>query len=262
MGADVTVLIPSYNPGRYLLEALDSVFKQTYKNWHIIVIDDASTDNSITLAKHYIHDPKVTLLRNTRNIGQVKSLNRGLVLVETPYTVQLDSDDWFFPDSLQVLVSAAEELPLNVALISGNIKLVIEDPSAKVIREEIWKNRSFKERYDFLLADCSQWPRFYRTHALKSFGGWPTYGPYEGRYMEDRRILYRLIEDYEFKWINHDLYIHRRHAKNQTNLIQIYNEMTEWVVCDALKRWGDQYDPVFREDSSGRKRIIGLKSKT
>ena len=47
MDSKVTVLIPFYNPGAYILEALDSVYAQTYKGWKIILIDDASTDGSL-----------------------------------------------------------------------------------------------------------------------------------------------------------------------------------------------------------------------
>jgi len=254
----VTILIPSYNPGRYLVEALDSVFKQTYPYWKAIIIDDASTDKSLQEASGFLNNPRVTLLHNTKNIGQAKSLNRGFSLADTPYTVQLDSDDCFLPETLEVLVGEAEKLPDKVGLISGNIKLIFEDSKGNVFREEVWKNRSFSERYDFLLADCSQWPRFYRTAALTNIGGWPTYGPYEGRYMEDRRVLYRLIEDYEFHWVDRELYIHRRHNKNQTNLTHIYNEMTEWLIHDTLARWGNQYDPVFRINRCCRKEIIDL----
>lgn len=254
----VTVLIPSYNPGNYLLKALESVFEQTYTGWHVIVIDDASTDRSITEAGRFLQDPRVTLLCNKLNLGQSKCLNRGLALTDTPYAVQLDSDDWFSSDALEVLIGIAEASPPDIAVFSGNLRLVIEDKDGKMIKEEIWKNRSFQERYDFLAADCSQWPRFYRTAALKKVGGWPTDDPYEGRYMEDKRILLRLIEQYRFHWTDRLLYHHRRHRKNQTNLTDVYNAMQEWAVADALQRWGNEYRAVFKTDVFGRKKLAGL----
>lgn len=258
METTITVLLPTYNAGRYLLKALHSVFTQTISHWQIIIIDDASTDNSINLAKYYTDDSRVTLLRNPINLGQSKSLNLGLTLSQTAYTVQLDSDDWFNPDTLEVLYTAAESSADTIALFSGNLNLVLENEEGNLIMEEIWRNRSFNERYDFLLADCSQWPRFYRTAALKEIGGWPTDDPYEGRYMEDKRILLRLIENSEFLWLDHVLYNHRRHSGNQTNLTQIYNEMTEWTIRDALNRWGDKFNPVLKKDLFGRMRLVSL----
>jgi len=254
----ITVLLPSFNAGSYLLEALASVFQQTYPYWHIIVVDDASTDNSISAAKRYFADSRVTLLTNMHNFGQSKSLNQGLALVRTPYAVQLDSDDWFHPNALAVLYAAAEKLPEKVALISGNLQLVIQNQAGSSVKAEIWRNRSFTDCYDFLLADCSQWPRFYRTSALRTVGGWPTDDPYEGRYMEDKQILFRLIENHEFYWLDEVLYYHRRHSGNQTKLKQIYNELTEWVIRDTLKRWGNLYEPVFKEDFFGRKRLLRI----
>ena len=49
MSSKVTVLIPFYNSGRYLVDAIESVFSQTYKNWKLILINDASTDHSLSL---------------------------------------------------------------------------------------------------------------------------------------------------------------------------------------------------------------------
>lgn len=258
MKPTVTVVIPSYNAGRYLLTALDSVFKQTYREWQLIVVDDASTDHSIDEARSFLKDSRVRVHRNRENLGQSKCLNQGLALTRTPYLLQLDSDDWFSPDTLATMHAAAEKLPDCVALVSGNLKLVIEDAEGNFIKEAVWRNRSFSDRYDFLLADCSQWPRFYRTAALEAVGGWPVDDPYEGRYMEDKRILFRLIEKYRFHWIDKTMYYHRRHSKNQTNLTGIYNELAEWTICDALKRWGGRYKPVFREDAFGRKKLLKL----
>jgi len=258
LSATITVLLPTFNGGSYLAEALVSVFQQTYPYWRIIVIDDASTDNSISAAKSFFADKRVTLIANQENLGQSKSLNKGLALVKTAYTIQLDSDDWFHPHTFALLQAAAEKLPVKVALISANLQMVIQNNDGSIIRGEIWRNRSFSDRYEFMLADCSQWPRFYRTSALRDVGGWPINDPYEGRYMEDKQILFRLIESYEFYWINEVLYYHRRHSQNQTNLKQIYNELTEWVIRDTLKRWGNRYEPVFKEDIFGRKRLLRL----
>jgi glycosyltransferase involved in cell wall biosynthesis len=256
--ATITVLLPSFNGGSYLAEALASVFQQTYPYWQIIVIDDASTDNSISAAKRFFTDSRVALIRNKQNLGQSKSLNQGLTLVQTAYAVQLDSDDWFHPSTLAVLYATAEQLPEKVALISGNLQLVIQNQDGSITKGEIWRNRSFTDRYDFMLAGCSQWPRFYRTSALRNVGGWPTTDPYEGRYMEDKQILFRLIENHEFYWVDQLLYYHRRHSGNQTKLKQIYNELTEWVIRDTLKRWGNLYEPVFKEDFLGRTRLLQL----
>lgn len=241
----VTVLIPFYNPGKYLKEAVESVLMQTYENWKLILIDDGSTQEYFSQIQSYVTDKRITLIRNPRNLGQSKSLNEGLKLVDTPYTVQLDSDDWFYPHTLEVLVREAEKQPADVAVVSGNINIVFEDAYGNRIANDVMKGRSFQDRYDFLLANLSLWPRFYRTSCLRHIGGWPTDDPYEGRHLEDKRVLYRLIEHFRFHWVDHMLYNCRRHNNNQTNQTAVYSEMTKWAVNDALRRWGSRYKPVF-----------------
>ncbi len=257
MGPEVTVLVPTYNSGAYLAEALESVFYQTYTNWKLIIVDDASTDDSLATIKEYTADSRVTVVRNHCNKGQSQSLNKGLALVDTPFTVQLDADDWYLPHTLEVLVRKAHTLPQRFAVISGNIEIIFEDSQGGVMGTAVWKNRSFHDPYDYLLANNSLWPRFYRTKALERIGGWPVDDPYEGRYMEDR-ILLRLIEHYDFYWVDQILYKHRRHGKNLTNEIAIYNKIIEWAVYDALKRWGDKYDPVFKCSGKNLKKVVKL----
>jgi len=254
----VTVVIPSYNPARYLIEALDSVFLQTYGHWNIVIVDDASTDKSLAYVKDYLTDKRVKLIRNAVNLGQSRCLNIGLSATTTPYLLQLDADDWLEPDALSILVQAAEQQSGKVGLISGIMNVVIENKHGRPIRSYTMKNRSFQDRYDFLLANVSQWPRFYRTEALMAIGGWPTDDPFEGRYLEDKRVLLRLIEKYHFHWIDVPLYNHRRHLSNQTNRVRDFREITEWMVRNTLERWGDGYEPVFAE-KNGWLEVVRLK---
>lgn len=280
MGSKVTVLIPFYNPGSYILEALDSVFLQTYKDWQIILIDDASTDNTVTIIEDYLKDPRVRLVRHSQNMGQSKSMNTGLKQVETPFLIQLDADDWFYPHTLEILIKETETNPEEIAVFSGNINVLFEFSKNEAIRKRnrniqllkkqerlrtkaqtIVRGRSFQNRYDFLMANCSVWPRFYLTSALQSVGGWPVDDPYEGRYAEDLSVLLRLIENYRFHWVDEVLMNHRRHNYNQSNMEKIYGEVIEWRVRDTLKRWGDDFEPIFKTTKKGWKVVTQLKAK-
>ncbi len=260
----VTVLIPSYNPGDYLRDALTSLLRQTYKGWKVVVVDDGSTDDSLERAGHLIRATRALVISNPVNRGQSKASNVGLKKVDTPWTVQLDADDWFPENALQTLVSAARKVPPDVAVLHGNMKIYVEEfsPVAEVINERylIKKGQQYDDRYAFLLSNASVWPRFYRTSTLRRIGGWPTDDPYEGRYLEDKRILFRLIEHYRFHWIDEVLYVHRRHDYNQTeNKMAAYRFITEWNIRNTLKRWGDSREPVFDIDDHGWKRIVGFR---
>ena len=200
-------------------------------------------------------------MHHSHNLGQSSSMNTGLSLVDTPFLIQLDADDWFYQETLKVLVNEAKKQPKDVGLISGNINFVYEDSRGEKLRQQIKKGRAFNEKYEFLLANRSVWPRFYRTEALKGVGGWPIDDPYKGRYVEDLRVLFYLIERYRFHWIDKPMLNHRRHTNNQTNNMELIGEVVEWAIKDTLKRWGNEFEPIITTDEEGWTVITGLKSK-
>ncbi|WLD94940.1 glycosyltransferase family 2 protein [Alkalihalobacillus sp. AL-G] len=251
--SEVTVLTASYNPGSFLKQAIDSVRSQTYSGWRHIIIDDASTDDSLSLISDHLQDPRVLLLRNKQNLGQSKAQNRGLEHVDTPYILMLDSDDWLFPYTIEVLLEETKKVSEDVALICGN-KQVIYEYGGKVLGQvsETW-GQTFDDRYTFILANYVPYPRLYRTSALLKVGGWPTDDPYEGRYLEDRRMDVKLIEHYKIHWIDRMLYNYRKREDSLSAKFSQINDMIEWNIRDALKRWGDHYEPVFQIKNGTKK---------
>ena len=260
MNSEITVFIPSFNPGRFLVDALESVYMQTYSDWRVILIDDGSYDNSMSLAQPLLNDPRILVVRIDKNLGQSKAQNIALALVNTPYMLQLDSDDWLLPHALETLLNEFKKQPDDVAVVSANIEVFNEETEFLNNNNNkpglfLLKGRLFKDRYDFLSSNFSLWPRCFRTSALKKVGGWPINDPYEGRHLEDKRILYRLIEEYRFHWIDEVLYVHRRHDHNNTRNVAIYNDIIEYSIRDILKRWGDKYEPSFYIDAQGWKNL-------
>lgn len=144
MSGLVTVVVTNYNAGRYLKEAVKSVLDQTYSKWRMIIVDDASSDDSIDKIQGYLTDPRIRLIVNDRNIGQTKSLNRALKHVHTPWMVQLDSDDWFAPHTLEVLVHEAKHSKPDVGLIGANIELVWQDDGDRTVRHVSSKVEHFE----------------------------------------------------------------------------------------------------------------------
>ena len=77
----LSVVIPNFNHGAYLRASLEAVLAQTCTANEIIVIDDASTDHSLAIVSSFLHrHPNLRLVQNPRNLGCVRSLNRGLGL--------------------------------------------------------------------------------------------------------------------------------------------------------------------------------------
>lgn len=258
---EVTVVIPFYNPGKYLVQAVASVFQQGYRDWYLILVDDGSTDKSHRLIGEYLKDKRVTMIKVSKNLGQAKSLNLGLALVTTPFLLQLDADDWLTPDALTILVNEAKKHPKDVAVFHGNYTFVHQDKHGKTTKTTLRKGRFYKDRYDFLLSGNTVIPRFYRTECLKEVGGWSLGGPLEDRYSEDKRMLLKLATKYRFHWIDKMLYYYRLHGQNLTSNRDAIIATKEWYIRNTLKQWGDEYEPVFTTDKTGSKKLAELKPK-
>lgn len=88
----------NYNtPEKYLRESIESILNQTYSHFEFIIIDDCSTDNSVSVIKSY-KDSRIILYINEENIGLTKSLNRALDLCKGEYIARMDSDDISEPE--------------------------------------------------------------------------------------------------------------------------------------------------------------------
>jgi glycosyltransferase involved in cell wall biosynthesis len=88
----ITVLMPVYNTAAYLREAIESILNQNFGDFELLIIDDASTDDSFQIASSYT-DPRVQVVRKPANSGYTDSLNQGLQLARGEYIARMDSDD-------------------------------------------------------------------------------------------------------------------------------------------------------------------------
>lgn len=254
----VTVIIPSYNPGGLLRESIDSVFRQTCDDWRIVLVDDASTDGSLETLQDRLQDPRVTALTNEVNLGQSGSLNIALNQVRSKFFLQLDADDWLEDHAIQTFLRAAAAASDDVALILSNvIEVNSETGQQRVVRRPEW-GKTYANRYQILLANLFPWQKFYRTAAIREVGGWPTTGASLWRNVEDLAIFLRLIEKYRFEWIDEALYNYRIHGSNITGDKEKTAAGVEWLIRDALERWGGRYKPLFRTTPEGWKLLAGL----
>lgn len=100
MNKTITVLTSVYNGSLYLREAIESTLSQTHHDFEFLIVDDASTDDSLACIESY-KDCRIRIVRNEKNIGQVASLNLGLRLARGEYIARLDQDDVNLPKRLE-----------------------------------------------------------------------------------------------------------------------------------------------------------------
>lgn len=115
----VTVIMPVYNAGSFLAEAIESVLNQTYRNLELLLIDDCSRDDSLGIAFEYEKkDSRVRVLRNEVNQGVAKTRNYGVKEAKGAYIALLDSDDVWHPEKLERQLQLLEQEKAELAYCS------------------------------------------------------------------------------------------------------------------------------------------------
>jgi glycosyltransferase involved in cell wall biosynthesis len=96
----ITVLMPAYNTGKYIHEAISSVLEQTFTDFELLIINDGSTDNTLSIINTF-NDARIRVI-NQDNKGVANALNNGLNNARAPYIARFDADDVCYPNRLQV----------------------------------------------------------------------------------------------------------------------------------------------------------------
>ncbi|MDN3548010.1 glycosyltransferase family 2 protein [Mucilaginibacter aquaedulcis] len=109
----ITVLMPAYNAGKYIREAIDSVLQQTFTDFELLIVNDGSTDNTVEVIQSF-NDPRIVMIYQD-NKGVSLALNKGLQYARAPYVARFDADD----------VCVAERLDLQYKFMTDNPEYTI-----------------------------------------------------------------------------------------------------------------------------------------
>ncbi|MEN2281299.1 glycosyltransferase family A protein [Algoriphagus sp. SE2] len=133
-----SIVIPLYNRANYISKAIKSVLNQSYQDFELIIVDDASTDESLQIVKA-INDRRVRVVSLTENGGNAKARNAGWRVAKGEWIVYLDSDDWFEPNYLQNL-SETIKANSDISFFWTGVRYV--NPTGGIIKEEFWSQQS------------------------------------------------------------------------------------------------------------------------
>jgi len=98
----VSILTPTYNTEKFIRSTIESAQNQTYTNWEMILVDDASTDNTITIIEEFVKkDSRIKLFKLPQNRGNGFARNAALEKATGKYIAYLDADDLWFPEKLE-----------------------------------------------------------------------------------------------------------------------------------------------------------------
>jgi GT2 family glycosyltransferase len=107
----VSVMIPTYNYAHYLDDAIQSVLNQTYNDYELIIVDNASTDNTDAIVAKYLYDPRIRYYKNEQNLGLVGNWNKCLEYARGEFLKMLCADDKFRPELLSKYVHVMDLYP-------------------------------------------------------------------------------------------------------------------------------------------------------
>ena len=145
----VSIITPCYNAEAVIEETIASVIIQSYKNWELIIIDDASTDNSEKIITEFLTDKRISYLKNSKNSGVSFTRNRGMDIAKGDFIAFLDSDDIWEPSKLTEQLTIFKNNPqtdivcssLDLISESGEYISTINIPKKISLKDELKSSR-------------------------------------------------------------------------------------------------------------------------
>lgn len=198
----ISVILPVYNGAEYLDAAIQSVLMQLYTDFELIIIDDCSTDDTPSIAKNYLSNPKVKYFRNEKNLKLPASLNKGFSFASGEYLTWTSCDNLYLPQAFNRMVAALDADP-TLGMVYADMQVIDEaDKELYYVPAGPATDLIFRN----VVGGCF----LYRATILHLVGGYT--------------VDLFLCEDYEY-WvrialinkiapINEKLYLYRTHQKS------------------------------------------------
>ena len=106
----VSIIMPSYNTGKYISESIESVIAQTYKKWELIIVDDCSNDLTIKVVQKYLKEySNIFFIQLEKNSGAAAARNKGIEEAQGEYIAFIDSDDLWEKNKFECQINYMKE---------------------------------------------------------------------------------------------------------------------------------------------------------
>ena len=230
-----------YNREKYIAEAIQSVLASSYINFELIIVDDCSTDNTVSIAKEFeARDNRIKLFINNKNLGDYPNRNKAASYAKGKYLKYVDSDDTIYPTGLEIMVRSMEEFP------AAGFGLCSLKPDSKMPFPFLL---SPKEAYDYhffgpgLFSKGPLMAIFLRT-AFEQMGDFK-----EQRMISDTDMWHRMGLQYPVVLMGEDIVWQRRHAEQELS------DQQDYIVDAAKIKWKYLLNPACQLDNNQVKKI-------
>jgi glycosyltransferase involved in cell wall biosynthesis len=234
MQPKVTVLMPVYNAELYLKDAIDSMLQQTFTDFEFLIIDDGSTDASISIIESY-SDSRIRLVKNEKNLGISATLNKGIELATCELIARMDADDISYPDRLQKQYDYMLCHP-KCALLSSWVRVITHD--GDYVRLEKYRSNFYFYNLTFECWIYHPSVIFRREYVMDV-------GMYSMTYSEDYDLFWKLSVQYEIGNLAEPLLDYRLSPTSLHTVLrkEEYDITSEGIVMRNLRHYmGDQFE--------------------
>lgn len=169
----VSIIIPSYNQGRFIRKTLESIFEQDYRSIEVIVVDGASKDDTVSVLKSFSHQPELKWVSEPDN-GVVDAVNKGFARATGTFAAIQSSDDYYLPGAISAAVEALQA-DSSLGFVFGDVLKV--DAQGRELDRTILAPYSLEN----VLAVRTWIPQpstFFRLSLARELGGWRETVPY------------------------------------------------------------------------------------
>lgn len=230
----ISIAMACYNSEKFIKQAIKSIYKQTYKNWELIIVDDFSKDKSYEIAKKISSESnKIKVFRHDKNYGYGRTLKDAIEYSTGDMIGIIDSDDALAEkNALEIMVNKHLEYP-NASLVYSNYTICND----KLVPMKCAPSRQLKDNESYLKTKIriSHMKVFKRSFYNKTEG-------VDGTLLKgvDKDLVLKLEEVGKFIYIDKCLYLYRRHKNNLTNSLnkKICADMRKIIYHNAKKRRG------------------------
>ena len=225
----VSVVIPCYNHEQFVQDSIQSVIDQTYENIELIIIDDGSTDNSVSKIQEMVVICEQRFVnfefRSRLNVGLSATLNESLEWCRGKYYSAIASDDEMLNEKTTIQVSFLEK-NLDCVAVFGGIKFI--DSNGISLNELLSKDRSYNFKEIIMHEhDLPAPTQMVRLNIIKDIGGYNS-----SLFIEDWYMWLKLSMHGHMSYISHTFCLYRRHDSNiSKNLIKMHQGRLDVLAC-------------------------------
>ena len=231
MNETIDVVVITYCSAKYVLQTLESIYAQTYTAIRLIVSDDCSKDNTVSLCRDWIEEHKerfvaTEIIESPQNQGAVFNCQRAFSRITAAYYAMTAGDDYWAPTYLEKCMRKYQDRPeAGFVFVSSNI---VYQQQGRIEKEDISAFREGDIFEDLMLLNF--WPKsggfLFRTEAMRSVGGYNT-----SIWVEDFDYALRIAQLYPIGWVrDYEMYYRLHDANAGGDSIRLLTALEETLL--------------------------------